>query len=196
MDCVQPTIFSVGHSSRPLGDFLGLLAASRIECVVDVRRLPGSRAFPQYDAGPLAASLAEMGIAYWHLDALCGRRTTRESAAVTPETFWTNASFARYAAYARGEQFARGLRELIHRASRERCAVMCAEAVWWRCHRRIIADHLIARRVSVQHVMGPGNVEEATLTQGAYVRAEMVVYPQPADIHSAAQTVEIDKEPS
>ena len=179
MDSPSLQMFTIGHSSRPLAAFLTLLDESNIECVVDVRRLPGSRSFPQYNADALAASLASRGIDYWHLDALCGRRSTGELHGVAPEAFWSNASFARYAAYARSDAFADGLRELMQRARQQRCAVMCSEAVWWRCHRRIIADHLLALGVSVCHIMGPGKVVAATLTRGSQVRNGEIIYPQP-----------------
>ena len=170
-------IFTIGHSSRPLDDFLALLAGSDIQCVVDVRRLPGSRAFPQYNADALVASLAGRSIDYWHLDSLCGRRSKRDLEGAPPEDFWSNASFARYAAYARGAAFAQGLDELLQRARRQRCVVMCSEAVWWRCHRRIITDHLLARGETVCHIMGPGKVTTATLTRGARMRDGEVIYP-------------------
>ncbi|HET9033327.1 MAG TPA: DUF488 domain-containing protein [Dokdonella sp.] len=176
-------IFSIGHSTRSLEQFLALLDESRIECVVDVRRLPGSRRFPQYDAEPLAGSLAAQAIDYWYLPPLCGRRSRRELEGAAPESFWSNASFARYAAYSRSEAFAHGLRELLERARLQRCALMCSEAVWWRCHRRIITDHLLARGVPVRHIMGPGKVDAASLTQGARIEAGEVVYP-PTDQQS------------
>ena len=179
MNCPPTPVFTIGHSTRPLSEFLALLGESKIDCVVDVRRLPGSRSFPQYNADALAASLAESGIDYWHLDELCGRRSMRELKGAAPETFWSNASFARYAAYARSDAFANGLQALMQRARRQRCVVMCSEAVWWRCHRRIITDHLLALSVSVCHIMGPGKVVAATLTRGAEIRDEEVVYPQP-----------------
>lgn len=170
-------IFTMGHSSRPLDAFLALLAESDIQCVVDVRRLPGSRAFPQYNSDALAASLAVHDIDYWHLDALCGRRSKRELDGAPPQDFWCNASFALYAAYARGAAFAQGLRELLQRARRQRCALMCSEAVWWRCHRRIITDHLLAMGGDVRHIMGPGKVVPATLTHGAQICDGQVIYP-------------------
>ena len=173
-------VYTIGHSSRPLQEFLELLAKSGVECVVDVRRLPGSRAFPQYDADALAMSLAGQGIDYWYLPPLCGRRTRAELKGAVPESFWSNASFSRYAAYARGEEFAHGLRELLERAEKQRCALMCSEAVWWRCHRRIITDYLLALGVPVLHIMGPGKVDAATLTHGARISGGEVIYP-PAD---------------
>lgn len=179
MDRELPTIFMIGHSNRPLEEFLGLLEESRIECVVDVRRLPGSRACPQYDADALARSLSERGIDYWYLPPLCGRRSTRDLGGVAPESFWRNSSFARYAAYALGDAFTEGLQALLLRAGEQRCAVMCSEAVWWRCHRRIIADHLLALGVPVLHIMAPGKVDAANLTLGAQIENGRVIYPSP-----------------
>ena len=172
-------MFTIGHSNRPLEEFLGLLEESRIECVVDVRRLPGSRSFRQYDADALTLSLAERGIDYWYLPPLCGRRSKRELVGIPPETFWSNASFARYAAYAHSNAFTEGLQALVLRARDQRCAVMCAEAVWWRCHRRIISDHLLALGVPVLHIMGPGKVDPASLTRGALIENAEVIYPTP-----------------
>jgi uncharacterized protein (DUF488 family) len=171
------TIFTIGHSSRSLDEFMGLLSESQIECIVDVRRLPGSRRYPQYDAEVLAGMLKAHGIEYWHLLALCGRRTKAELDGAPPEDFWTNASFARYAAYARGAAFRQGLNDLMDRAATMRCALMCSEAVWWRCHRRIIADHLLARGIAVRHILGAGQIQTATLTQGAQLSGTEVVYP-------------------
>lgn len=181
-------VFTIGHSSRPLHAFLDLLDESAIECVVDVRRLPGSRRFPHYDADALAASLAEKGIDYWHLEALCGRRSAGELDGAAPERFWTNASFARYAAYAHSAAFAHGLDALMDRARRQRCAVMCSEAVWWRCHRRIITDHLLARGCDVRHIMGAGKVVAATLTRGAQLHDGTVIYPPAAAPEAASET--------
>ena len=170
-------IFTIGHSTRPLEEFLGLLAESNIGCVVDVRRLPGSRAYPQYDAEALRASLHDAGIDYWHLTALAGLRRASEVPAASESAFWTNASFRRYAAYASTAAFAEGLRSLEMRAATQRCALMCAEAVWWRCHRRIIADYLLARGHAVMHIMGPGKVVAAELTAGAQVVDGTPCYP-------------------
>lgn len=179
MDRVLPTVFTVGHSTRSLGEFLGLLDESRIECVVDVRRVPGSRRFPQYDADALALSLGVNGIEYCYLPALCGRRTSRDLDGRPPENFWTNPSFARYAASALGDAFAGELHDLLSRADTQRCALMCSEAVWWRCHRRIISDHLLALGVRVLHITGAGNVDAASLTRGARIESAKVIYPAP-----------------
>ena len=178
MGTLPVTIHTIGHSTRPLDEFLGLLQTASIECVVDVRRLPGSRAYPQYNADALQQSLADVGIEYWHLVALAGRRRASEVPANDHEVFWTNPSFRRYAAYARTSEFHDGLRELEQRAARQACVVMCAEAVWWRCHRRIISDYLIADGIRVLHIMGTGKVEVATLTKGASVIDGQLVYPR------------------
>lgn len=171
-------IYTIGHSTRTLAEFVGLLKESDIQCVVDVRRFPGSRAFPHFNAEPLSAALAQARIAYWHATVLGGRRRAGEVADESADRFWTNASFRRYAAHARTGAFDEALRVLQERAERERCVLMCAEAVWWRCHRRIIADHLIARCHPVLHIMGPGQVDPASLTPGAAVSpAGRVVYP-------------------
>lgn len=170
-------IFTLGHSNRDSEGFLALLAAARVQCLVDVRRLPGSRALPHFNADGLTASLQAAGMTYWRLPALCGRRSAREVRDLPLDGFWRNASFARYAAWARGEAFADALARLLERAQHERCALMCAEAVWWRCHRRIIADHLLARGCDVRHIMGPNKVMLATLTPGAQLRGGAVVYP-------------------
>ncbi|MEO6227816.1 MAG: DUF488 domain-containing protein [Thermomonas sp.] len=173
-------IFTIGHSTRPLGEFLCLLAESDIDCVVDVRRLPGSRAYPQYDADALRESLQDVGIDYWHLSALAGLRRTSEAPKAFESAFWTNASFRRYAAYAHTANFADGLHALELRAASQRCALMCAEAVWWRCHRRIIADYLLAGGHRVLHIMGPGKVMPAELTAGARIVDGAPCYPDEA----------------
>lgn len=179
MASASTTIHTIGHSTRPLAEFIGLLQASSIQCVVDVRRLPGSNAYPQYNADALQQSLADAGIEYWHLTAIAGRRSAKEVPASAASTFWTNASFRRYAAYAHTQEFHAGLQALEQRAARQDCAIMCAEAVWWRCHRRIISDYLIADGIHVLHIMGAGKVAIATLTKGACIVNGQPVYPPP-----------------
>lgn len=182
-------IFTIGHSTRPLAEFLDLLAEPRIECVVDVRRLPGSRAYPQYDAAALRASLRQAGIDYWHLAALGGLRRAAEAPAQADDAFWTNPSFRRYAAYAQTAAFAEGLQALEARAVEQRCTLMCAEAVWWRCHRRIIADYLLAHGRHVLHMMGPGKLVPATLTLGAVVMEGEPAYRSAATAPAASPPV-------
>lgn len=169
--------FTIGHSSRSLDDFLALLHESAIGCVVDVRSLPGSRKFPWFNADALAASLKHAGIDYSHEAALGGRRKRSLPDTDRRNAMWHNASFRRYADYALSAPFACALTHLEQRARHTRCVIMCAEAVWWRCHRRIITDHLLAHGHAVYHIMGPGQVTTATLTPGAHIADDKVLYP-------------------
>jgi uncharacterized protein (DUF488 family) len=160
------TVYTIGHSTRPIGDFIALLREAAVARLVDVRSIARSRANPQFDTEALRASLAGAGIDYVHLHALGGRRG-RSGSAPSPNRLWRNAAFRNYADYAAGNEFRAGLAQLKVLAERDCCAIMCAEAVWWRCHRRIIADYLLAEGIAVAHIMGPGRVDPATLTPGA-----------------------------
>jgi uncharacterized protein (DUF488 family) len=175
---VTPTIFTIGHSTRTIVDFVALLRQVDVDLLVDVRSIPGSRAMPQFNIDTLPDSLAAAGIGYRHLPALGGRRHRRKGAPPSTNTFWRVLAFRNYADYAETDVFRAGLDELLVLACTHRCAIMCAEAVWWRCHRRIIADCLLARGVPVEHIMGPGQVTPATLTPGAHVLADgTLAYP-------------------
>jgi uncharacterized protein (DUF488 family) len=164
------TIYTIGHSTRPIGEFLGLLEEFGIALLADVRSVPRSRTNPQFNADALPEALAGVGIAYRHLRALGGLRHRRKDAPPSPNTLWRNDAFRNYADYAATQPFRTGLAELRTLAAERRTAIMCAEAVWWRCHRRIIADYLLAGGVAVTHIMAPGKAEPARLTPGA--RAE------------------------
>jgi uncharacterized protein (DUF488 family) len=144
------TIWTIGHSTRPLEEFLALLAASSIEAIADVRSFPASRKFPQYGKEALAATLARHATGYHWLPALGGRRRTFPG---SPNTAWRNAAFRGYADYMASAEFAQGLSQLIEMATHARTAVMCAEAVWWRCHRSMIADALCVRGIEVVHIL-------------------------------------------
>jgi uncharacterized protein (DUF488 family) len=144
------TVWTIGHSTRPLEIFLGLLAHYRIEAVADVRRFPGSRRQPQYGREALRDELAEHGIAYHWIESLGGRRKPLPD---SPNIAWRNASFRGYADYLAGAEFAEGLKELLDLAGRLRTGIMCAEAVWWRCHRALIADVLSVRGFEVIHIV-------------------------------------------
>lgn len=170
-------VFTIGHSTRPLPAFMALLEEQKIGCLIDVRRLPGSRAFPQYDSARLHQSLHDMGVAYVWAQTLGGRRARSLPADDPRNAWWQNASFRHYADYALGPAFAAAIARLERRVYKTRCAVMCAEAVWWRCHRRIIADHLLARGHQVLHIMGPGKVPAAAMSAGARYRDGVVTYP-------------------
>lgn len=161
------TFFTVGHSTRTLAELLALLEESGVDVLVDVRAFPGSRRYPHFNKESLSVALPAAGRRYVHLPALGGRRRALEGAAVSPNDYWQNASFRRYADYALTPAFHDGLTELEALGEEGACALLCSEAVWWRCHRRIIADYLLARKHEVKHILGPRQVEPATLTQGA-----------------------------
>jgi uncharacterized protein (DUF488 family) len=161
--------FTVGHSTRPIEEFVALLKAADVKLVVDVRTVPRSRTNPQFNRDVLPASLAPHGVAYEHLPELGGLRGTQANVPLEVNAFWDNASFHNYADYAMSEDFRLGLEKLRKFGDATRSGVMCAEAVWWRCHRRIIADYLIAAGEEVFHILGPGHVERAQLTPAARV---------------------------
>ncbi|HET6805126.1 MAG TPA: DUF488 domain-containing protein [Frateuria sp.] len=154
-----PPVFGIGHSTHSLEAFVALLQMHAIACVVDVRRLPGSRRHPQFDGPALAASLQPRGIGYLHLAALGGRRGRSLPAGTSPNGFWQNASFRRYADYAMGGDFQAGLAELLELSAHRRCALMCAEVLWWRCHRRIIIDYVLAAGRAACHIDGNGRAD-------------------------------------
>jgi uncharacterized protein (DUF488 family) len=144
------TVWTVGHSTRPLTEFLELLAAYRIELVADVRRFPGSRSQPQYQQQALESALHQAGVGYIWLPDLGGRRQPLPD---TPNTTWRHRAFRGYADHLAGEEFAAGLFELLTVAWGLRTALMCAEILWWRCHRRMIADVLVSLGARVIHIM-------------------------------------------
>lgn len=133
-----------------------------------MRTVPRSRTNPQFNRDTLPGSLASYGIGYEHIAALGGLRGRKRGAEASPNDFWENASFRNYADYALTEKFEEGLARLRSLGGRQRCAIMCAEAVWWRCHRRIIADYLILAGETVFHIVAPGKIQEATLTPAAH----------------------------
>ena len=175
--------FTIGHSTRSLDELAALLHENRVAILVDVRRIPRSRTNPQFDRTALETALPARGIAYVQDGRLGGRRgRPKAGPQVPPETngAWRVASFHRYADWALGGEFAAALGDLLSLVREgRRPAVMCAEAVWWRCHRRIIADWLLAAGVPVLHVMGPGSVTTAELSPMAAVGpGGRVTYPE------------------
>jgi uncharacterized protein (DUF488 family) len=171
--------FTIGHSTRPLDEFVALLTASEVKLVVDVRTVPRSRTNPQFNRETLPACLAEQGIAYEHCPALGGLRTKQPGISPDANAFWENASFHNYADYAWSEAFRSSIEKLRALGHRARSTVMCAESLWWRCHRRIIADYLIAAGEEVFHILGPGHVELARLTPEARVEPDgRLIYPK------------------
>jgi len=166
-------VHTIGHSTRTLDDFLALLDAHGIEAIADVRRHPGSRRHPHFAREALAASLAARGLGYDWMPELGGRRRARPD---SPHRAWREDSFRAYADHMDEREFQDALAVLLAAATRRPTAVMCAEAVPWRCHRQLIADALLARGVFVRHVTGPGAAKLHTLTKHARLDGTRVVY--------------------
>jgi len=162
------TVFTIGHSTRDIGDFIGLLREAGIKAVADVRRFPRSKRYPQFNDQALAQSLAEADIVYRHFPALGGRRARRKDGP-SPHTLWREEGFRNYADYAESPEFAAAFAALWDFTRAQPTAVMCAEALWWQCHRRIIADYLLAAGEPVEHILAAGKIEPASLTEGASV---------------------------
>ncbi|WP_022870441.1 DUF488 domain-containing protein [Yaniella halotolerans] len=176
------TIFTVGHSNRELTDFIALLAEQAIEHVVDVRKLPGSKRYPQFNEDTLAGALSEHQIEFTRNQGLTGRRKVSKAVAFETNAWWQNRSFHNYADHALTAEFQSALEELTSTASQERTAIMCSEAVWWRCHRRLIADYLVAADYRVEHIMGPDQLMTAELSAGAVPQSDgTVLYPSADD---------------
>lgn len=185
------TIWTVGHSTRPIGEFLDVLAAYRLEALLDVRRFPGSRRLPHFQSAALEASLAAHDVAYQWLPDLGGRRRLD---AQSPNLGWRHPAFRAYADHVASEEFAAGLFELLMVACGLRSAVMCAEVLWWRCHRRLIADVLTSLDVEVVHIRDarvaevhrlapPARLVDGRLTYAAHEeRAASDVGPSPRDV--------------
>ncbi len=167
-------ILTVGHSTRPIEDFVELLRAHRVECVVDVRTVPKSRRNPQYGQDLLPRSLERAGIGYTHLPGLGGLRRARPD---SPNAGWRNASFRGYADYMQTPQFARALDEAIALAGKEQIALMCAEAVPWRCHRSLIADALLVRGIAAEDIASATRRTPHQLTPFARVDGHQITYP-------------------
>lgn len=174
--------YSIGHSTRDTAEFADLLRVGGVECVVDVRSVPRSRANPQFNGDALPKSLEPFGIGYSHLAELAGLRGKDKTVDDAVNGYWRNRSFHNYADYALTAAFQAGLATLLDLGRRETCAVMCAEAVWWRCHRRIIADYLLARGKAVYHLMDKDRVHPAKMTEAAQAGGNgKLVYPAHGD---------------
>ena len=183
-------VFTIGHSTRTITEFIALLRQVSVELIVDVRSIPRSRTNPQFNADVLPGSLAAAEMAYRHLSALGGRRHRGPDASASSNTMWRNAAFRNYADYAASQAFRAGLDELEALAREHCCAVMCAEAVWWRCHRRIVADYLLADGIAVAHIMGEAKIQPATSTPGVrLLHDRTLVYPAaPQDAQGVTAT--------
>lgn len=168
--------FTIGHSNRSVDEFIDLLKEAEIDLVVDVRTVAGSRSNPQFNAEALRKELEENQIGYVHLPVLGGLRGKSRSVSPTTNAFWQNESFRNFADYATTPQFREGLKELMNLGKRHRVAIMCAEAVWWRCHRSMIADQLCVQGVRVMHIMDDGHVVLHPMTSPARVVDGRLVY--------------------
>ena len=174
-------IYTIGHSTTPLVDFINILRNVDVDYLVDVRKIPGSRKNPQYNIDALPHSLSEYQIGYTHMAALGGRRGRQVNVADSINGFWINKSFHNYADYAMTSEFRSGFDQLINLSGQRQCVIMCAEAVWWRCHRRIISDYLIAAGERVFHILGKDHVDEAKITSGAQSQVDgSLTYPREA----------------
>lgn len=167
-------VFTIGHSTRPLPDFLALLTRSAVTLLLDVRTVPRSRHNPQYDRATLPAAMASAGIGYRHMPELGGLRHARRD---SPNGGWRNASFRGYADYMQTPPFEASLLELIEASKLHSTVIMCAEAVPWRCHRSLIADALLARGIEVADILTTKPAKPHTLTSFARVDGERVTYP-------------------
>jgi uncharacterized protein (DUF488 family) len=180
----EPLVCTVGHSTHPLDEFIDLLKANEVTHVLDVRTVPRSRHNPQFNADTLPLSLRTSGIEYTHLPGLGGLRHTHPD---SPNGAWRNASFRGYADYMQTKEFADNVDQVVRLAASERCALMCAEAVPWRCHRSLIADALTVRGVRVEDIITAKGRQLHKLTPWARVDGLNIVYPPDADSEQAAR---------
>ena len=162
----QKTIYTIGHSTRTIEEFTGLLKMNNIELVADIRSFPGSRKFPQFNKEVLSISLHKEGIDYVHIEQLGGRRKVMPN---SPNTAWHNSSFRGYADYMQTDAFKNGIHQLEKIAQQKRTAYMCSEAVWWRCHRALVSDYLKLHGWKVLHIMDKSKVVEHPYTPVAKV---------------------------
>lgn len=159
-------IWTIGHSTRTIEEFISLLKKNNIEILIDVRSMPGSRKFPQFNKEILSRSLEEQNIKYRHLNELGGRRKKNKE---SQNTAWHNLSFRNYADYMETPDFEDGIKKLIHTALRNRTCYMCSEALWWRCHRSMISDYLKTKGWEVLHILSLTNVQKHPFTQVAHI---------------------------
>jgi uncharacterized protein (DUF488 family) len=168
------TVFTLGHSTLPIEEFIQILRHYRIQCLLDIRTVPKSRHNPQFGAEALAQSLTDAGIGYRLLPALGGLRHARKD---SPNAAWRNKSFRGYADYMQTEPFREGLRTLMDLARKSRVAIMCAEAVPWRCHRSLVADALQVHGIPVVEILSQTNHRMHKLTPFAHVEGQEITYP-------------------
>lgn len=172
----RPPVYTVGHSTRSIAEFVELLRQGQVDLVADIRSTPRSRTNPQFNLDTLPEALAAWQIGHTRIAELGGRRA--KSKTVPPEVngFWTNQSFHNYADYALSDEFNAGFSRLTALSSERRCAIMCSEAVWWRCHRSMVSDYLKSIGVTVIHIMAPGKTEEHPYTSAASIADGKLIY--------------------
>ena len=178
------TVSTIGHSNRTIDEFIALLKQNGIACLLDIRTVPKSRHNPQFGQDQLPASLAAAGIEYRYLAGLGGLRRPRPD---SPNGGWRNTSFRGYADYMQTDEFARNVDTVVALADHTRCALMCAEAVPWRCHRSLVADALLVRGIAVEEIIGPQKPKPHKLTSFARVDGEHITYPSDAQAQQEAQ---------
>ena len=172
-------IWTIGHSTRTVDEFISLLRENEIKLLADVRAWPGSKRYPQFNKDTLAESLTAHGISYKHFPELGGKRKSKPD---SRNTAWRNASFRGYADYMETDQFQKGIERLLNIAEETGpTAIMCAEAVWWRCHRSLIADHLKARGMEMLHILGAKKVEPHPYTSAARIVDGVLSYTNEGD---------------
>jgi uncharacterized protein (DUF488 family) len=169
-------IWTIGHSTWKIEEFIGLLQPHDIRAIADVRQFPGSRRYPQFGQEQLSQSLAAAGIDYIHFPELGGRRRPR---ADSPNTAWRNEAFRGYADYMMGSEFDGGIERLLKVAAKKRMAMMCAEVLWWRCHRALVSDYLKANGHQVVHILGTGKTQEHPYTSAARIVSGKLSYRAP-----------------
>ena len=169
----QDTIYTIGHSTHSIETFIAMLQAFDIQIVADIRSLPGSRKFPQFNQENLKVSLEEVGIQYVHLTDLGGRRKAKKD---SKNTSWNNVSFRGYADYMETEQFENAIKNMAHLAEEKTLVYMCSEAVWWRCHRSMVSDYLKAKGWNVLHILGIDKAQEHRYTAPAKILNNKVIY--------------------
>ena len=186
----MPTIYTIGHSNRDADTVIAMLEAAGVGMLADVRAFPRSRSNPVFNVDTFPDLLDEHDIAYRHFDDLGGRRERQEDVNPALNGYWRVQSFHNYADHALSGEFQSAIEEIASLAEDRRVALMCSEAVWWRCHRRIIADHLMARDHEIIHLMAPDRQEEAEMTDGATLRgSHEVIYPSPEYTRESAGNV-------
>jgi uncharacterized protein (DUF488 family) len=182
------TVFTIGHSNHPLDRFLELLTRHRIELLADIRRFPGSRKYPHFNRESLAAALTAKSIGYEWIEELGGRRKA-PAGIVSSNQGLRNESFRNYADYMLTPEFRQAIDKLLAIAAQRPTAMMCAEGLWWQCHRRLVSDHLVANGVSVEHIFPNAQTKPHVMTPEARSSAGRVIYPAPKTLFEGDELV-------